>query len=431
MKRSIVAVLVLLALVLLISPGIVGWLAEKNLERDVEWAGDDSSDFVVTTEKFDRGWFSSEGRHRVTLRQSSVQAVLDPGEGMPSVIIDTRIDHGLVPFSSMSQDSGSLKPGLARMVSTLQLDDGSGNLHDIPGTIFSQTSLSGETSGRYLLEPGSSDGARWDGADLQFVADNGSRNLSLKGSVQPWSYQSAGNRADVGLFTIDARQADSPFGFPVGELSLVMESIMVADASGQISGFEGLSLDGSSEIDGDVLNARSKMRIEKLALPGIGDVAIFMDARASDLDAAAVGRISQALDRAQSSADPEAALGQVFGVIRKDLESLLTAGGEVRFDQLDISLDQGTVRSKFGVSVAGSDGPFSWPGLVLALKADADVLVPVELVEMSRQMDPQTDSLIQMGFLKLSGNEYRMQAKFAGGLLSVNGVPMPIPFPGQ
>jgi hypothetical protein len=210
-----------------------------------------------------------------------------------------------------------------------------------------------------------------------------------------------------------------------------MESIMVADVSGQISGFEGLSLDGSSEIDGEVLNARTKMNLEKLAIPGIGDIAIFMDATVSGLDAAAVGKISAALDRAQSSADPEAVLGQMFGVIQKDLEALLAAGGEIRFDQLDISLDQDTVRSKFGISVAESDAPFSWAGLILALKADADILVPVELVEMSRQLDPQADSLIQMGFLKLSGNEYRMQAEFAGGLLSVNVVPMPLPFPGQ
>ncbi|MEQ9561978.1 MAG: DUF945 family protein [Woeseiaceae bacterium] len=435
MKRSIVGLLVVLALVVLISPGIVGRLAEKNLEQDVEWAGEDSSDFVVTTEKFDRGWFSSEGRHRVTLRPSQLQVAMDPGETMPALVIDTRIDHGLVPIGSMSQASGSLKPGLARMVSTLQVDDGSGKLHEIPGTIVSETSLGGVTTGQYLLEAGSRDNdggtASWEGADLRFVADNGNRSLTLAGEIQPWSYQSAGNRADVGLLTIDARQSDSPFGFPVGQMKLAVESVLVSDAMGQINGFEGLFIDGSSVVDGSVLNAQTTMRLEKLAIPGVGDVAMAMDVTASDLDAASVGRISQALDRAQSSADPDATPGQLFGAVQKDLESLLAAGGEIRFDQLDVSLEQGTVRSKFGLSVAKSDGAFSWPGLILALKADADVSVPAELVEMSRQMDPQTDSFIQMGILQLSGNEYRMQAEFAGGLLTVNGLPMPLPIPGQ
>jgi hypothetical protein len=173
------------------------------------------------------------------------------------------------------------------------------------------------------------------------------------------------------------------------------------------------------------------MNLRKLAIPGVGDIAMVMDATVSNLDAASVGRISQALDQARASANPDAALGQLIGVVQKDLETLLAAGGEIRFDQLDVSVDQGTVRSKFGLSAASSDGPFSWPGLILALKADADVLVPAELVEMSRQMDPQADSLIQMGILQISGNEYRMQAEFAGGLLTVNGLPMPLPIPGQ
>ncbi|MDH5215725.1 MAG: YdgA family protein, partial [Gammaproteobacteria bacterium] len=148
MKRSIVILLVVLALIILISPGIVGRLAEKNLAQEIEWAKKDNPDFLVTTEKFNRGWFTSEGTHRVTLRDADLKAAIAQGESMPSLIIDTRFDHGLVPLSSMSQASGSLKPGLARMVSTLHVDDGKGNLTDLPGTIYSETSLTGETTGR-------------------------------------------------------------------------------------------------------------------------------------------------------------------------------------------------------------------------------------------------------------------------------------------
>jgi hypothetical protein len=157
-----------------------------------------------------------------------------------------------------------------------------------------------------------------------------------------------------------------------------------------------------------------------------------MDAQVRDLDAASVGRMSRALDEARSSADPgAAALGDIFNVVQKDLEALLAAGGVIRFDRFDVAMEQGVVRSKVGLSLARSATPFSLPAAMLALKADADILVPAELVEMSRQMGSQLDSLIQMGFLKPAGNEYRMQAEFAGGLLTVNGVPMPLPFPGQ
>ena len=35
-----------------------------------------------------------------------------------------------------------------------------------------------------------------------------------------------------------------------------------------------------------------------------------------------------------------------------------------------------------------------------------------------------------MGFLRLEGNFYEMEAAFESGLLTVNGAPMPIPLPG-
>jgi uncharacterized protein YdgA (DUF945 family) len=433
-KRSIVITLVLLALVILISPGIVGRLAENNLEQGIEWAKSDNPEVVVTTEKFQRGWFTSEGTHRIALRRDEF-AALGAGNSMPSLIIETRFDHGLVPVSSMSLSSGSLKPGLARMVSTLHIDDGSGKLTDIPGTVFSETSLGGETTGRYVLEAGSRDDeggtATWSGAQLDFIANNANRELSLKGAVQPWSYRSGADEVGVGLVTIDASQHQSDFGFPVGELSLEINSLAVAGAAGPVGGFQKLTIDGTLAINDQKLDAHTTMSMQRLAVPGVGEVGLSMDATVSDLDAASVGRISKALNEARSTANPQAPSGDLFAVIQKDLESLLAAGGEFRFDRLDVALPQGEVRSKLRLTLAETSGDFSWPSAILALKAAADIEVPEDLVELGRQMNPQAGSLVDMGFLQQNGDVYRMQAEFSGGLLTVNGVPMPMPFPGR
>ncbi len=433
MKRSIVVTLVILALIILISPGIVGWLAERNLEQGIEQAKSDSPDVVVTTEKFDRGWFTSEGRHRVSLRQ--VDAAAPDGDSMKSLIIDTRFDHGLVPVSSMSLSSGSLKPGLARMVSTLQVDDGNGNLTELPGTIFSETSLSGDTTGRYVLEAGSRNDANgtatWSGADLQFAASDDQRELSVKGEVQPWSYRSGANSAEVGKLTIDARQVKSDFGIAVGDVVMVIESFAVAGETGPMSGFQKLDITGTSAIDGDAVNARTRMSLEKLIIPAFGEIGVSFDAVVNGLDAAALGRISKAANDARASDDPDAALGDLFSVIQGDLESMLAGGGEIRLDQLDIALPQGDIRSKMAVALAESTGTFSWPAVILATTASADISVPEALVQMGLEMNPEAAGLIDLGFLKLDGDVYRMQAEFAGGLLTVNGAPLPMPFPGQ
>jgi uncharacterized protein YdgA (DUF945 family) len=429
-KRSIVVTLVIVALIILISPGIIGRLAEQNLEQGIEQAKTDSPDVVVTTEKFDRGWFTSEGRHRVSLRHTGLAA-----DGMKSLIIDTRFDHGLVPVSSMSLSSGSLKPGLARMVSTLHIDDGHGNVTELPGTIFSETSLSGDTTGRYLLEAGSRNDANgtatWSGADLRFAASDGHRELSVKGEVQPWSYRAGANSAEVGLLTIDARQVKTDFGIAVGDVVMAIESFAVAGEAGPMSGFQKLDINGSSAIDGEDVNARSRMSLEKLAVPAFGEIGILLDVVVNGLDAASLGRISKAANEARASDDPEAALGDLFSVIQGDLESMLASGGEIRFDQLDVALPQGDIRSKMTLHLAESTGPFSWPGVIIATTASADISVPEALVQMGLEMNPEAGSLIDMGFLKLDGDVYRMQAEFAGGLLTVNGAPLPMPLPGQ
>jgi len=75
-KKGIVALLIVLAIVVLISPGIVGRLAEKTMDENLDWAATESEEVVVTSQGFDRGWFSSEGRHRVESGEGELQNVL-------------------------------------------------------------------------------------------------------------------------------------------------------------------------------------------------------------------------------------------------------------------------------------------------------------------------------------------------------------------
>jgi uncharacterized protein YdgA (DUF945 family) len=44
-------------------------------------------------------------------------------------------------------------------------------------------------------------------------------------------------------------------------------------------------------------------------------------------------------------------------------------------------------------------------------------------------MNPQAHAAIAMGFLRRKGDAYEMAASFENGLLTVNGAPMPLPFP--
>jgi hypothetical protein len=122
----------------------------------------------------------------------------------------------------------------------------------------------------------------------------------------------------------------------------------------------------------------------------------------------------------------------LYPEIEDDLKALAAAGAELRFDQFDITLPQGTVEAKIAIDVAEKDASadFSWPGVLLGMTATIDLRVPVELFDMATMMNPQAGSLIAMGFLQKDGDVYVMEAEYAKGLVNVNGAPMPIPIPG-
>jgi len=73
MQRWLVILLVILALVILISPGIVGRLAEEKLADGIAWTELDSPGVKIATETFERSWFTSEGRHRVVFEDGQFQ----------------------------------------------------------------------------------------------------------------------------------------------------------------------------------------------------------------------------------------------------------------------------------------------------------------------------------------------------------------------
>ena len=171
MKRWIVLLVVGLAIVLLISPGIVGRLAERNLDVGLAQIDLDSPSIDIQTESFERGWFSSAGRHRIDLRDGFLaELVGGPGSEAGSgaagsgaaIVVETRLDHGLVPVTSMQRERGTLSPALASAVSTVALDPGNGELTALPGHIFPFIGLGGTASYSFLLEPGQHSAANVD-----------------------------------------------------------------------------------------------------------------------------------------------------------------------------------------------------------------------------------------------------------------------------
>jgi uncharacterized protein YdgA (DUF945 family) len=225
-KKGIVALLVVLALVVIVSPGILGRLAEKSVDENLNWAAQESGDLVVSSDSFDRGWFSSEGQHRVELREGNLKAMLktmggpDADRTLPVLVINTHLDHGLIPVSSMSRERGSLAPGLGNAVSTLSVEFADGEKVDIPGTIYSNIGLGGELESSYVLEAGtreeSGTTASWGPTEINITTNPSSGAVTFAGSVGALSFADEMDSLAVDELVFSGNQAPTKFGFAVG-----------------------------------------------------------------------------------------------------------------------------------------------------------------------------------------------------------------------
>ncbi len=442
MKRWLVVLLVLLAVVVLLSPGIVGRLAEKNLEENMEWAESESGGIELQMESFDRGWFTSEGRHRVVLSGASFREAAQAYRAqsgyadLPSLVIDTHLDHGLVPFSSLQRESGSLMPGLASTVSTFQFDPGNGELVPLPGSLYSSVSLTGASDSRYLLEAGDFENedmrVEWLGADVALQTDASTGAVVLDGRIEPFTISDESDTVRVGAMTVSADQVKSEYGLNVGTAEFELASLQVESPSSPVT-VGNISFSADSNIDDARLNVGTQMAIDEIVVPGMGYMDFVMDLTLNRLDAASTQVVAKAFQEAQGSPDPEAALAELFPRIEGDLQKIVASGAEIRIDQLDVTLPQGKVSTKLTVEVPEGDSgaDFSWASVLLAMTATADIRMPAVLFEYAQSMNPQAGSLVAMGLLLRDGDDYVMNAEYAQGLLNVNGAPMPIPMPGM
>lgn len=438
MKKSVVIVLVLLAAIVLISPAIVGRLAERSMDENLNWAASESGAVTITSEQYDRGWFSSEGQHRVELREGDLLTALRmlsgpmEAEDLPVLVINTRLDHGLIPVTSMAREEGSLAPGLGSAVSTMQLELPDGEVVDLPGTIFSKVSLGGELESRYELDAGSRavDGAEagWSDTRVNVTTNPRSGKVSFDGDVENLFLKTDGDAVTLNALRFKGTQHPTRYGIAVGRVEMSLGSMSVDTMTGPANRLESLSVDARSELDGDRVDADADVSLRLAGLPQFDDVFIEMAFRLEDADAQALGNIQRASQDAAAAGDPMA----VYASMEDDVKQLFAAGFEFRFDTFDITIPQGKIVSRMNFTFAESDpATFAWTSLLLGTEAAIEFSVPAELLESFGEGNPQVAAAIGGGYLVKRGDVYETKALLKKGLLTVNGAPIPVPLGGS
>jgi len=433
-KKGVVVVLVLLAVVVLISPAIVGRLAEKSMDENLNWAASESGEVKITSEHYDRGWFSSEGQHRVEMQDgellTAARAFAGPMEAddLPVLLINTRLDHGLIPVTSMSRDKGSLAPGLGSAISTMQVELPDGEAIDLPGTIYSKVALGGELESSYVLEAGSrtidNATANWGDTSIDITTNPKNGVVEFDGTVGALSIEDEQGGIVLAGLTFAGKQRPTQYGFAVGSVEFALNDATIRSGGHDAGRIEGVGIKANSALDGDDLNANVVVRLVAEDLPNLGDMSHELEVTLTGADAGTLGRLQKGLESVGSSQDPMT----MYTAVEDDAKLLFASGFELNFERLNVTLPQGTLTSQMRFSFGEEDpATFAWSSLLLSTEASIDVSIPEALMQMITQVNPQVAMAIGAGYLVKRGDAYVMKAELKKGLLIVNGAPIPIP----
>ncbi len=429
MKKGVIALLLILVVVIIFSPAIVGKLAEQQVDENLNWAAAESGELKVTSEGFDRGWFSSEGQHRIELGDGALRAMLatsDSADDIPVLLISTRLDHGLIPVSSMGRDNGSLAPGLGSAVSTLSLQSGDETI-DIPGVIYSTIGLTGDLASSYQVEAGSKitdDGSiTWDATELNFAAGASTHDVRFDGNLGALTIDGGSQKINIDGITISGDQKQTSYGIAVGDVNLDVGAITVLSGGTAVGGLKSLKMVADSEIDDGKAGSTMTLRMESQDIIGFGAFTIDTAMRMSGADAAASGNLQRRLSAMSNNSDPTAMIADA----EEEFIALLSKGLKFEVTKMDVALPMGTVEAAFDLDIRGSDGAFAWTSLFTSATAKLDLRASAALVDLLVQMNPEAGMLVGMGFFKKNGDFYEMDAAYEKASLTVNGAPIPVP----
>ncbi|MEM6513056.1 MAG: DUF945 family protein [Pseudomonadota bacterium] len=430
MKKLLIALAVLLVIILG-SPAVIGSVAEDAVQDNLGWvagqAGEGEVD--VTVESYEKGWFSSTIRYRLGVSDGQLQAALLDltelleSDALPALVIETKLDHGVLPLST-------LKPGLGSAFSTITLDTRD-NEYTLPGTVVSQIGFGGQVDSVYALEAGTADIGEsridWAAGLVEVSASPSSGrvivNIDSDGLVVT-EIDGSDSEMTVGKITISADQEPSAAGFYIGTTDFRFESIEAQEAGVDLFSFGPLDFSGTSVARDELMDVDLSMSMDFAEAPMVGDVKFVMQLAMNGFDGVALESLSETLSAVDDSLPPDA----MYMMVEDDLMTIFETGFVVDMSELDVDMDLGRSDNSLSITVPPMEPGFTWPAVLQAMTADANVSVPATLMDMAIAMNPQVNAAIASGILQRNGDNYEMAAQYEKGLVTVNGAPFPLPF---
>ncbi|HUO81554.1 MAG TPA: DUF945 family protein [Gammaproteobacteria bacterium] len=442
MKRTLIVLGAAVLAAALLLPGLVGGLALRQHERQIGMTTRASPHIRLTTDSFERGWFRSHGRYTVEL-SDELQRVIrrtapegEPATELPALRVDSALHHGPFALTAAFTHGGTLKPVLGTVVSTLTLVEDGETVFALPGEVVTHLRFGGGGTAHYasgpirVEDPGES--LSWGGADVEIDFSAGASRISGSGSLAALTAVDADGRLVAGPLEFSFEQSMSGFGFRLGESRLEMARLAYTARGRAQAGLQSVRMRWAARLPGESVVAEMELAIAEVGANGWSGGPLVFRMLLRELEPEALGRFLKALQ----TMNPAAATGtssQPAG-ISNELAALLANGAQFVLEELRMRTPEGELYASATVEFPDKPGAGGDDLLLLAFGSswDVTVRVPIALAAAAAAANPDSQQYVQLlrdtGFLRAEDDHYVVHAVYAGGLLTVNGIPVPMPF---
>ncbi len=463
MKKVLIILVVVLAVVFGLAPRWVGGKAQERYQQMVERLSGEG--VQVTNANYDRGWFSAHATTELVLPIPSGTNETSPLPNELRFTLDSKVHHG--PITSL----GGF--GLAEIDTQVLFNGEQIFPQNYPASLRTLVAMDGAT--RTLLDlPAVKLPQQEDRPAIDFRGLSGVVNADAAFDHADSRWESSGatisggkvERIEIGTLTADTQYDRGVAGLMLGNVKVALTEVTGKGIETDKSfAMNNLLIEANSNAEGQLVAASIRYHVGALSFDGQEFKDADLRISAANLYAPVLAQIQKAVNEIQSQNIPPEMQGTaVMSTLMTQLPLLLESDPILAIENLQIDTPKGHVEGNFKVQSIGLrlEDLQGDMGFLTKLQADARVKLPESLVRMliaqrTRQQidrelamsgqqgdqapseeelqqlvdnatEQQIAALIQQGLITRDEQNLASTAHFEQGKLTVNDQELPLPF---
>ncbi|MGB5622739.1 MAG: DUF945 family protein [Gammaproteobacteria bacterium] len=427
MKRPLTLLFLAVLLLACVAPPLIGRAVEARQRFLLGQLSLYTIGAPPTVDDYQTGWFTSRARHRLPLSARGAQRITGLLAGAstsaPStLIVDSVIAHGPWP---MLQGL----PALARMRSTFLLEGADDHTIHIPGTAVTRIGFGGGGHARFVADAieGPMAGGQGvfsaAGADIGVSFDRHAAHLRSEGRLGPIEVAGTNGRMRSGEIAFHSDTRPTGHGLRSGNSRVALERFEFTDRLGrQVSG-AGFEIDLTVATSGETVAYDTQLELAEFQVTGSAPFAAKMRLTIDALDSVMLGALVQRIQQ-----------GFPIRSAGTELAAVVRPGSRLQLSGLEILAEDGRAALNLDLWLPTEEDRAIDDGseLLSLLRGRGQLTFNRPMLNSLLGLKPDADGdpigLLRAGYLRRDGDDLVSDIDLSGGLLTVNKLPLPLPF---